>query len=40
MERKKILHMRNLKKTLNHGLKLEKIHRLIGFNQKELIRKN
>lgn len=35
-EKKKILHVRNLKKALNHGLKLENV----GFNQKELIRKN
>ena len=29
-----VIHIRNLKQALNHGLILEKIHRVINFNQK------
>ena len=29
-----VIHMRNLKQALNHGLILEKLHRMIKFNQK------
>ena len=29
-----VTHKRNLKQVLNHGLVLEKVHRLIKFNQK------
>ena len=29
-----VIHMRNLKQALNHGLILKKLHRVIKFNQK------
>ena len=29
-----VIHIRNLKQALNHGLVLKKVHRLINFNQK------
>ena len=29
-----VIHIRNLKQTLNHGLILKKVHRLIKLNQK------
>ena len=29
-----VIHIRNLKQVLNHGLILKKVHRLIKFNQK------
>ena len=29
-----VIHMRNLTQTLNHGLILKKVHRVIRFNQK------
>ena len=29
-----IIHIRNLKQALNHGLVLKKVHRVITFNQK------
>ena len=32
-ENKYVVHMKSLKQALNHGLKLEKIHRIIEFNQ-------
>ena len=28
-----VIHMRNLTQTLNHGLILKKVHRVIRFNQ-------
>ena len=31
---KYVLHVRNSKQALNHGLKLENVHRLIRFNEK------
>ena len=31
---KYVIHIRALKQALNHGLKLEKVHRAIQFNQK------
>ena len=32
-----VIHIRNLKQALNHGLILKKVHRVIKFNQKEWI---
>ena len=29
-----VIHIRNLKQALNHGLILKKVHRVIKFNQK------
>ena len=29
-----VIHMRNLKQALNHGLVLKKVHKIIKFNQK------
>ena len=29
-----VIHIRNLKQALNHGLILKKVHRVINFNQK------
>ena len=31
---KYVVHIKSLKQTLNHGLKLKKVHRIIEFNQK------
>ena len=31
---KYVIHIRALKQTLNHGLKLKKVHRVIQFNQR------
>ena len=28
------MHIKSLKQALDHGLKLKKVHRIIGFNQK------
>ena len=28
-----VIHIKNLKQALNHGLALEKLHRVIKFNQ-------
>ena len=33
-KKKYVVHIKSLKQALNHGLKLEKIHRIIEFNQK------
>ena len=33
-----VIHMRNLKQTLNHGLVLKKVYRVIGFNQKAWVK--
>ena len=33
-KKKYVTHINSLKQTLNHGLKLKKIHRVIEFNQK------
>ena len=35
---KYVIHMRALKQTLNHGLKLKKVHRIIQFNQREWLK--
>ena len=32
------IHIKNLKQTLNHGLVLKKVHRLIKFNQNAWIK--
>ena len=29
-----VIHIRNLKQVLNHGLELKQVHRIIQFNQK------
>ena len=34
IRKKYVEHIRSLKQALNHGLKLKKVHRIIGFNQK------
>ena len=33
-QKKYVIHIRALKKALNHGLKLKKVHRIIQFKQK------
>ena len=33
-----VIHIRNLKEALNHGLVLKKVHRVIKFNQKALLK--
>ena len=33
-KKKYVIHIKSLKQALNHGLKLESIHRIIEFNQK------
>ena len=33
-----VIHIRNLKQALNHGLILKKVHRVIKFNQKGWLR--
>ena len=33
---KNVIHIRNLKKVLNHGLVLKKVHTVIKLNQKSL----
>ena len=33
-----VIHIRALKQALNHGLKLKKVHRVIQFNQKALLK--
>ena len=37
-KKKYVIHVNSLKQTLNHGLKLKKIHRIIEFNQKEWLK--
>ena len=37
-KKKYVTHINSLKQALNHGLKLEKIHRVIEFNQKEWLK--
>ena len=37
-KKKYVTHINSLKQVLNHGLKLKKIHRVIGFNQKEWLK--
>ena len=33
-----VVHIRNLKQTLNYGLVLKKVHRIIKFNQKAWVK--
>ena len=33
-----VIHIRNLKQALNHGLVVEKVHRVIKFNQKSSLK--
>ena len=33
-----VIHIRNLKQVLNHGLNLKKVHRVIKFNQKSWLK--
>ena len=33
-----VIHIRNLKQSLNHGLVVEKVHRVIKFNQKSSLK--
>ena len=33
-----VIHIRNLKQALDHGLILKKVHRVIKFNQKDKIK--
>ena len=35
-----VIHIRNLKRVLNHGLVLKKVHRVITFNQKAWLKSN
>ena len=35
-----VIHIRNLKQTLNHGLILKKVHRVIKFNQEAWLKSN
>ena len=37
-KKKYVIHVNSLKQALNHGLKLNKIHRVIEFNQKEWLK--
>ena len=37
-KKKYVIHINSLKQTLNHGLKLKKIHRVIKFNQEEWLK--
>ena len=34
MTKLRVIHIRNLKQALNHGLIFKKVHRVIRFNQK------
>ena len=38
-KKKYIVHISILKQTLNHGLKLKKVHRVIEFNQEAWLKK-
>ena len=33
-----VIHIRNLKQAIAHGLNLKKFHRLIKFNQEKLVK--
>ena len=33
-----VIHIRNLKQTLNYGLIVKNVHRIIKFNQKDLLK--
>ena len=35
-----VMHVRNLRQALNHGLDLEKFHRVIKFNQNAWLKAN
>ena len=37
-KKKYVVHITNLKQALNHGLLLKKVHRVIKFNQKALLK--
>ena len=37
-DKKNVIHVRNLKQALNHGLTLKKVHRVIKLNQKASIK--
>ena len=37
-DKKNVIHIRNLKQALNHGLVLKKVHRVIKFNQKDCLK--
>ena len=37
-KKKYVVHIKSLKQALNHGLKFKKIHRIIEFNQKALLK--
>ena len=37
-KRKYVVHISILKEALNHGLKLKKVHRLIEFNQRSMVK--
>ena len=37
-KKKYVIHVNSLKQALNHGLKFKKIHRIIEYNQKELLK--
>ena len=37
-KKKYVVHIKSLKEALNHGLKLKKVHRIIEFNQKALLK--
>ena len=36
--KKNVIHTKNVKQALNHGLVLKKVHRVIRFNQKVLLK--
>ena len=37
-KKKYVVHIRSLKQTLNYGLKLKKVHRIIEFNQESWLK--